>query len=171
MPAFQDLNPNLKPNPQAKRLPTEIYLALLHLCIQVPVFQMSSQVVKTVLDDMKSSNTRQSTVNLDRHFGVALQQYHDAWMCADAENKSTCVYQRWMYKPETFIQEHCEVDSKEEDVQEATSEVPLEGLEDAGCNEQFYWDLWSTEDTQLKDVIFTQQRVDMLVKHIGATLL
>ncbi|KFH69075.1 hypothetical protein MVEG_05877 [Podila verticillata NRRL 6337] len=171
MPAFQDLNPNLKPNPQAKRLPTEVYLALLHLCIQLPVFRMSSQVVKTVLDDMKSSSARQSTVNLDRHLGAALQQYHDIWICAEAENKSTCVYQRWMYKPETFIQAHCEVDSKDRDIQEATSEVPLEGLEDAGCNEQFYWDLWSAEDTQLKDVIFTQQRVEMLIKHIDATLL
>ncbi|KAF9311970.1 hypothetical protein BG003_006768 [Podila horticola] len=166
MPAFQDLNPTLKPNPQAKRLPTDIYLALLHLCIQVPDFRMSSQVVKTVLDDLKSSSGRQSSVNLDRHLGAALQQYHDTWIC-EAENKA-CVYQRWMYKPETFIQEQCE--DKDGEVQGAKSEVPLEGLEEIECNEQFYWDMWCAEDAQLKDMIFTPQRADMLVKHI-ATLL
>ncbi|KAG0353768.1 hypothetical protein BG005_007016 [Podila minutissima] len=169
MSIFQDLNPTLKPSPQAKRLPTEIYLALLHLCIQVPIFRMSSQVVKTVLDDMKSSSGRQSSVNLDRHLGAALQQYHDVWICAEAENKA-CIYQRWMYKPEAFIQEHCENSKDGEEFQDAKSEVPLEGLEKVGCNEQFYWDIWSAEDAQLKDVIFTQQRVEMLVKHIAALL-
>ncbi|KAG0098939.1 hypothetical protein BGZ93_009822 [Podila epicladia] len=168
-PAFQDLNPTLKPSPQAKRLPTEIYLALLHLCIQVPIFQMSSQVVKTVLDDMKSSSGRQSSVNLDRHLGAALQQYHDIWICAEAENEA-CIYQRWMYKPEAFIQEHCENSQDGDESQEVKSKVSLEGLEKVECNEQFYWDMWSAEDAQLKDVIFTQQRADMLVKHITALL-
>ncbi|KAG0025105.1 hypothetical protein BGZ81_007413 [Podila clonocystis] len=167
IPVFQDLNPTLKPNPQAKRLPIEIYLALLHLCIQVPVFRTSSQVVKTVLDDMKNSSVRQSSVNLDRHLAAALQQYHDTWVC-EVENKAACVYLQWMYKPETFVQEHCK--DKDRESQEAKSDVPLEGLEGIECNEQFYWDLWSAKDEQLKNMIFTQQRVDMLVKHI-ATLL
>ncbi|KAG0030129.1 hypothetical protein BGZ82_007581 [Podila clonocystis] len=167
IPAFQDLNPTLKPNSQAKRLPTEIYLALLHLCIQVPVLRMSSQVVKTILDDMKNSSGRQSSVNLDRHLAAALQQYHDTWLC-DVENKAACVYLQWMYKPETFVQEHGK--DKDGEFHEAKSEVPLEGLEGIECNEQFYWDLWSAEDEQLKNVVFTQQRVDMLVKHIAALL-
>ncbi|KAG0345271.1 hypothetical protein BG004_003825 [Podila humilis] len=167
MAVFQDLNPSLKPNAQAKRLPSEIYLALVHLCIQVPVFRMSSQVVKTILDDMNTSTGRQSSCHLDRHLAAALQQYHDTWMCEETETKTSCVYQRWMYRPESFVEEHVERHSEEDAV---SIDVPLEGVADMVCNDEMYWDLWSADDVPLKDMIFTQQRVDMLAKHIATHL-
>ncbi|KAF9405533.1 hypothetical protein BGZ94_003487 [Podila epigama] len=177
LPVLQGLNPTLKANAQAKRLPTEIYLALLHMCIQVPVFRVSSQIVKTVLDDMAASTSRSSACHLDQHLAAALQQYHDTWMCADVDAKASCVYRRWMYKPEKDIQEHIKDNESESDsdsdVQGNNSDdqATLEGMEDVGCNDAFFWDLWSADDAQLKDVLFTQQRVALLVKHIRATLL
>ncbi|KAG0280551.1 hypothetical protein BGZ95_009674 [Linnemannia exigua] len=87
---LQDLNPTfLNPNIQARRLPSELYLALLHLCIQVPLsgVNVSSQVVKTIVADMISSRPGQQPANLDRHLAAALQFYHDRWMCRTQELK------------------------------------------------------------------------------------
>ncbi|KAF9971618.1 hypothetical protein BGZ65_010309, partial [Modicella reniformis] len=58
MPVFQELNPTLRPNPQARRLPMNVYLALLHLCIHVPAFKVSSHVIKTIIDDIAADSGR-----------------------------------------------------------------------------------------------------------------
>jgi hypothetical protein len=88
---LQDLNPTLiHPNTLiARRLPTELYLALLHLCIQVPLsgVSVSSQVVKTIVADMVSTRPGQQPANLDRHLAAALQVFHDRWMCRAVELK------------------------------------------------------------------------------------
>ncbi|KAK3839646.1 MAG: hypothetical protein J3R72DRAFT_447731 [Linnemannia gamsii] len=87
---LQHLNPTfLHPNIQARRLPSELYLALLHLCIQVPLsgVHVSSQVVKTIVTDMISSRPGQQPANLDRHLAAGLQFYHDRWMCRVQELK------------------------------------------------------------------------------------
>ncbi|KAF9147852.1 hypothetical protein BG015_010437 [Linnemannia schmuckeri] len=86
---LQDLNLTLQPTIQARRLPTELYLALLHLCIQVPLsgVSVSSQVVKTIVADMVSTKPGQQPANLDRHLAAALQVYHDRWMCRTVELK------------------------------------------------------------------------------------
>ncbi|KAF9576147.1 hypothetical protein EC968_010270 [Mortierella alpina] len=84
---LQDLNPTLEPNPQARRLPNELYLALLHLCIQVPLSGLSTsfKVVKTIVSDMMSTLAGQQPANLDSHLAAALQFYHDRWMCRPQE--------------------------------------------------------------------------------------
>ncbi|KAF9950842.1 hypothetical protein BGZ72_007559 [Mortierella alpina] len=86
---LQDLNPTLQPNPQARRLPNELYLALLHLCIQVPLSGLSTsfKVVKTIVSDMMSTLAGQQPANLDSHLAAALQFYHDRWMCRPQELK------------------------------------------------------------------------------------
>ncbi|KAG0284185.1 hypothetical protein BGZ96_011452 [Linnemannia gamsii] len=88
---LQDLNPTLIQSHTlvARRLPTELYLALLHLCIQVPLsgVGVSSQVVKTIVADMVSSRPGQQPANLDRHLAAALQVFHDRWMCRAVELK------------------------------------------------------------------------------------
>ncbi|KAG0293162.1 hypothetical protein BGZ98_002305, partial [Dissophora globulifera] len=116
MSIFQELNPTLKPNPQARHLPTELYLALIHLCIQVPVYRISSQVVQTIVADMRSESGR-PLQPLDRHFAAALQCYHDSWMCIhEATETGTdgsdtrirhgkCDYFEWMYKSDEEIEE------------------------------------------------------------------
>ncbi|KAF9102386.1 hypothetical protein BGX29_004648 [Mortierella sp. GBA35] len=80
---------NLQANIQVRRLPSELYLALLHLCIQVPLsgVSVSSQVVKTIVADMISTKPGQQPANLDRHLAAALQYYHDQWMCLTQELK------------------------------------------------------------------------------------
>ncbi|KAF8946203.1 hypothetical protein BGZ47_001091 [Haplosporangium gracile] len=113
MPVFQDLNVTLKTNPQARRLAPELYLALLHLCIHVPVFRISSQVVKTIVNDMSGGSARQ-VPHLDLHLSAALQSYHDTWMCSvgsatidddhDA-NRDKCDYFEWMYQSEETFQD------------------------------------------------------------------
>jgi hypothetical protein len=112
MPAFQELNSTLKANPQARRLAPELYLALLHLCIHVPVFKISSQVVKTVVSDMSAGSARQ-VPHLDLHLAAALQSYHDTWMCSvggtPQEDSDTdadmCNYYEWMYQSEEDFQD------------------------------------------------------------------
>ncbi|CAO3566440.1 unnamed protein product [Mortierella alpina] len=86
---LQDLNPTLQPNPLARRLPNELYLALLHLCIQVPLsgLSTSSKVVQTIVSDMMSTHAGQQPANLDSHLAAALQFYHDRWMCRPQELK------------------------------------------------------------------------------------
>ncbi|KAF9954517.1 hypothetical protein BGZ70_010537 [Mortierella alpina] len=86
---LQDLNPTLQPNPQARRLPNELYLALLHLCIQVPLSGLSTsfKVVQTIVSDMMSTHGGQQPANLDSHLAAALQVYHDRWMCRPQELK------------------------------------------------------------------------------------
>ncbi|KAF9132700.1 hypothetical protein BGW39_011563 [Mortierella sp. 14UC] len=112
MPVFQELNPTLKANPQARRLAPELYLALLHLCIHVPVFRISSQVVKTIVSDMSAGSARQ-VPHLDLHLAAALQSYHDTWMCSvggthheDSESdEDKCTYYEWMYQSEEDFQD------------------------------------------------------------------
>lgn len=113
MPVFQELNATLKANPQARRLAPELYLALLHLCIHVPVFRISSQVVKTIVNDMSAGSARQ-VPHLDVHLAAALQCYHDTWMCsvgAATHNEgheasdNRCDYYEWMYQSEEAFQE------------------------------------------------------------------
>ncbi|ORZ11702.1 hypothetical protein BCR41DRAFT_356787 [Lobosporangium transversale] len=123
---FQELNPTLKPNPQARRLPTELYLALLHLCIHVSTYRISSQVVKTIVDDMTSSFGRQ-LYQLDYHLAAAMQCFHDSWMVCphrdscfeDAEENlvraaceggrgqtpKKCIYYEWMYQSDEYVEE------------------------------------------------------------------
>ncbi|KAF9294847.1 hypothetical protein BGZ74_011076 [Mortierella antarctica] len=122
--SLQDLNPTLSPNPQARRLPSELYLALLHICIQVPDKRLSLQVVKTIVADMTISVGHQAC-DLDRHLAAALQMYHDRWMClpvpvipvrrfekdpVEDEEPSApdtgCNFREWMYRSEEYIQEH-----------------------------------------------------------------
>ncbi|KAF9330384.1 hypothetical protein BG006_006678 [Podila minutissima] len=122
--SLQDLNPTLSPNPQARRLPSELYLALLHICIQVPDKRLSLQVVKTIVADMTISVGHQAC-DLDRHLAAALQMYHNRWMClpvpaipvrrfekdpVEDEEPSApdtgCIFREWMYRSEEYIQEH-----------------------------------------------------------------
>ncbi|KAK3807506.1 MAG: hypothetical protein J3R72DRAFT_464770 [Linnemannia gamsii] len=112
MPVFQELNSTLKANPQARRLAPELYLALLHLCIHVPVFRISSQVVKTIVNDMSAGSARQ-VPHLDLHLAAALQSYHDTWMCSvggdhredDESDDDKCNYYEWMYQSEEAFQD------------------------------------------------------------------
>ncbi|KAF9148213.1 hypothetical protein BG015_010068 [Linnemannia schmuckeri] len=113
MPVFQDLNATLKANPQARRLAPELYLALLHLCIHVPVFRISSQIVKTIVNDMSAGSARQ-VLHLDLHLSAALQSYHDTWMCSvgsttnddgHGANDDKCDYFEWMYQSEEAFQD------------------------------------------------------------------
>lgn len=113
MPVFQELNATLKAYPQARRLAPELYLALLHLCIHVPVFRISSQVVKTIVSDMSAGSARQ-VPHLDLHLAAALQSYHDTWMCSVGgtthdedydSNDDKCDYYEWMYQSEEAFQD------------------------------------------------------------------
>ncbi|KAG0091293.1 hypothetical protein BGZ92_001027 [Podila epicladia] len=123
--SLQDLNPTLSPNPQARRLPSELYLALLHICIQVPDKMLSFRVVKTIVADMMTSVGHQAC-DLDRHLAAALQMYHDRWMClpepvtpvrrfekdpVEEEEElpaadTGCIFREWMYRSEEYIREH-----------------------------------------------------------------
>ncbi|KAF9115620.1 hypothetical protein BGX27_007199 [Mortierella sp. AM989] len=129
---LQDLNPTLIPSVQARRLPSELYLALLHLCIQVPLsgIQQSFRVVKTITTDMMSNKSGQQPANLDRHLAAALQFYHDQWMCRPQElkvrrgsccdigkdnNSKTgnryegddgCIFREWMYRSDEYVLKH-----------------------------------------------------------------
>lgn len=121
--ALQELNPTLAPNPQARRLPSELYLAFLHLCIHVPDKTLSLQVVKTIVADMMTS-VGQQACDLDRHLAAALQMYHDRCMCipvpvvpgrrfekdpVEEEPSSPdpgCIFREWMYRSEDYIREH-----------------------------------------------------------------
>ncbi|KAG0260447.1 hypothetical protein BG011_001883 [Mortierella polycephala] len=92
---LRDLNPTLQPNLYTRRLPNELYLALLHLCIQVPLsgLEQSSRVLKTIVTDMMSTSPLgQQPANLDRHLAAALQVYHDRWMCRPKELKKRDPY-------------------------------------------------------------------------------
>ncbi|KAG0026207.1 hypothetical protein BGZ81_006552 [Podila clonocystis] len=123
---LQELNPTLAPNPQARRLPSELYLALLHLCIQVPDKTLSLHVVKTIVADMMTS-VGQQACDLDRHLAAALQMYHDRCMClpvpavlkrrfekdpveeeeeAPSAPDTGCIFREWMYRSEEYIQGH-----------------------------------------------------------------
>lgn len=138
---FQDLNPTLVPNPQARRLPSELYLALLHLCIQVPDKTISLQVVKTVVADMMTS-VGQQACDLDRHLAAALQMYHDRWMCSPVpavperrfekdpvEEVSPspvdtgCIFREWMYRSEDYIREHALSSSNSSSASISTSDL------------------------------------------------
>ncbi|KAG0204777.1 hypothetical protein BGX28_003394 [Mortierella sp. GBA30] len=133
---LQDLNPTLQPSQQARRLPSELYLALLHLCIQVPLsgLTITSRVVKTIVADTMSTKGGQQPANLDTHLAAALQFYHDRWMCRPQELKERtptctrasvnncerelvsvedqnspsegCIFHGWMYQPDDYILKH-----------------------------------------------------------------
>ncbi|KAF9192574.1 hypothetical protein BGZ50_008405 [Haplosporangium sp. Z 11] len=106
---LQALNPTLQPNLHTRRLPNELYLALLHLCIQVPLsgLEQSSRVVKAIVTDMMSTSPPgQQPANLDRHLAAALQVYHDRWMCRPKKLK-----ERDPYDPR--YPGHCDVDDGE----------------------------------------------------------
>ncbi|KAF9353997.1 hypothetical protein BGX26_008247 [Mortierella sp. AD094] len=128
---LQELNPTLSPNIQARRLPSELYLALLHLCVQVPLsgIQQSFRVVKAITTDMMSIKSGQQPANLDRHLAAALQFYHDQWMCRPLELKERrgsrgssccnssktahqqevdemtggCIFHEWMYRSDEYV--------------------------------------------------------------------
>lgn len=44
----------------------------------------------------------------------------------------------------------------------------MEGLDDDTCNERFYWDMWSREDTVLQQIQFSRRRARMLWRHVAA---
>ncbi|KAG0046956.1 hypothetical protein BGZ83_007886 [Gryganskiella cystojenkinii] len=178
MPVFQDLNPTLKPNPQAKSLPVQLYLGWLHLCIQVPVFRLSSMVVKTIVADLHQSEAGAKAIRQDNHLAVALQSYHDTWMCsqvsltAEEESSTTsCVFFESMYKP----LDPNESQSEEPLLKENEIEVAVDGeagsAVSSSCNENLHWDLWSDSDPALKDVQFTPQRATKLWDHVAQALL
>ncbi|KAI1319144.1 hypothetical protein EDD11_004787 [Mortierella claussenii] len=194
MPVFQELNPSLKPNLQARRLPTELYLALLHLCIQMPVYRISSQVVKTIVADMTMESGRQLH-RLDHHLAAALQCFHDTWMvCPRTESSNDgddgvskkCVYFEWMYQSEAYVQEQIEASRRLSAVSSASSttsnhaaeEIHCEGADvdaddqegEETCNDRLYWDLWSSEDMALKEIRFSTVKAKMLWKHVAQVL-
>ncbi|KAI8350304.1 hypothetical protein B0O80DRAFT_458689 [Mortierella sp. GBAus27b] len=119
-----------------RRLPNELYLALLHLCVQVPLsgIQQSVQVVKTIVTDMMSTRSGQQPAHLDRHLAAALQVFHDQWLCRPQELKGRsrdehhadqrrgsssssskdttcsgsegCLFHGWMYRPDDHVQKY-----------------------------------------------------------------
>lgn len=138
---LQDLNPTLVPNPQARRLPSELYLALMHLCIQVPDKTISLQVVKTIVADMMTS-VGQQACDLDRHLAAALQMYHDRWMClpvpavpvrrfekdpveevSPSLTDTGCIFREWMYRSEEYIREHASSSSNSSSASTSTSDL------------------------------------------------
>ncbi|KAF9987416.1 hypothetical protein BGZ75_000629 [Mortierella antarctica] len=185
MTIFQDLNPSLKPSAHARRLSPELYLALLHLCIQIPVFRISAQVVKTIVDDMTASSGR-PPMCLDYQLAAALQCFHDSWMCSIEAASSTegsasdqqvhgikCGYHEWMYRSEEEIQS----DSTEASTtlsgsleDEVTAETST-GSPQTSCNEDFYWDFWSSEDLALKNILFSRRKATMLFQHMAQALM
>ncbi|KAF9572726.1 hypothetical protein EC968_009541 [Mortierella alpina] len=183
---FQDLNPSLKTNPHARRLSPELYLALLHLCIQIPVFRISSQVVKTIVDDMTASSG-QPPLSLDYQLAAALQCFHDSWMCsveavAPAEGLGSdqqahavkCDYYEWMYRPEEEIHNDSNAEAAPtssgslED--EVVAETATQSLQ-TSCNDDFYWDFWSSENVALKNILFSRRKASMLLQHIAQALM
>ncbi|KAF9581602.1 hypothetical protein BGW38_001328 [Lunasporangiospora selenospora] len=188
IPMFQELNPALQPNKHARRLPSELYLALLHLSLQIPVYRMSSRVVRTILDDMTSDLAAEPGCSLDRHFAAALQGYHDTWMCVmDAPRRSSssgtsdsqqsavvvkrCVYHEWMFKSDEAIQEHLvkmenEAEADREGAEEKEDESKPISETKEGCNDKLYWNLWNDEDAMLKDMRFSEKKAKMLLQHI-----
>ncbi|KAF9945771.1 hypothetical protein BGZ72_000986 [Mortierella alpina] len=185
MTVFQDLNPSLKPNPHARRLSPELYLALLHLCIQIPVFRISSQVVRTIVDDMAASSGR-PPLCLDYQLAAALQCFHDSWMCSvetsapvkesasdQQEHPIKCRYHECMYRSEEEIQN----DSAEAaptlsgSLEDEIAADTLTELPRTSCNEEFYWDFWSCEDVALKNILFSRRRATLLLQHIAQALL
>ncbi|KAG0254968.1 hypothetical protein BG011_005410 [Mortierella polycephala] len=197
MPVFQELNPTLKPNPHARQLTSGLYLALLHLCIHVPMFKISSQVVKTIMDDMTAGLGRQ-LCPLDRHLAAALQCYHDTWMCSREtlaseydsasgleQHTSKCMFHEWMYKSDEDVKKHsaelwADVDAGASDTDSSLTELE-KGVEEAqrsfgsakqeSCNDQLYWDLWSDEDPALQGVQFSREKGNMLWRHVAEVLL
>ncbi|KAG0064637.1 hypothetical protein BGZ90_002112 [Linnemannia elongata] len=145
MPVFQELNATLKANPQARRLAPELYLALLHLCIHVPVFRISSQVVKTIVNDMSAGSARQ-VPHLDLHLAAALQSYHDTWMCSvggtthdedHGPDDDNCDYYEWMYQSEEAFQDQLSKISRlsSQSVMSMTSATSGSGSVDAVVDE------------------------------------
>lgn len=137
---LQDLNPTLHPTILARRLPTELYLALLHLCIQVPLsgVSASSQIVKTIVADMVSTKPGQQPANLDRHLAAALQVYHDRWMCRTVELKGRQRCQSSSGQ-KTHIGQSDIGEGKLEEVDLETEEIEHDGadseeeIEEGGC--------------------------------------
>ncbi|KAF9382138.1 hypothetical protein CPC16_009503 [Podila verticillata] len=138
---LQGLNPTLVPNPQARRLPSELYLALLHLCIQVPDKTISLQVVKTIVADMMTI-VGQQACDLDRHLAAALQMYHDRWMClpvpvvperrfekdpveevSPSLADTGCIFREWMYRSEEYIREHASSSSNSSSASTSSSDL------------------------------------------------
>ncbi|KAF9435494.1 hypothetical protein BGZ76_006179 [Entomortierella beljakovae] len=179
---FQDLNPSLKPCSQVRHLPSEIYLALLHLCILTPIYRISSQVVRTIIADMTSS-TGQPLYKMDLHLAAALQCYHDSWMTCpssvevegEAENQK-CHFYEWMYRSDESVNEQTLNDvgtnGGSKDLEDSV--LSLDGEEqrsDETCNSNLYWDMWTESDTALQDIKFSKDKADMLWKHIAWALL
>ncbi|KAG0211288.1 hypothetical protein BGX28_008233 [Mortierella sp. GBA30] len=199
MTVFQDLNPSVKPNSHARHLSPDIYLALLHLCIQVPVYRISSQVVRTIVDDMMTSSGG-NVVEVDYHLAAALQCYHDSWMCSidpiapkedcgssHGKAGTSCIYHEWMYQTDEYVEKHIRTKNRlstvsgtssgSDDVGEADTAVDELRMESEGSghdcnyNEQLYWDLWSSEDEVLKSIRFSRTKAIMLWKHVAQALL
>ncbi|KAK3806781.1 MAG: hypothetical protein J3Q66DRAFT_358462 [Benniella sp.] len=189
MPVFQDLNPTLKPNLQARRLPAEIYLAILHLSIHVPAYRISSRVVRTVIDDMERPRSY-----LDHHISAALQSFHDTWMCSiDVETteehessyiqQNKCHYREWMYKSDEEVQEYIAAyklssasegsgpNGHSEPVTNMVKELDNQQDPESTCNDRLYWDLWSNEDAPLKNMQYSRTKALMLWKHFTQLLL
>ncbi|KAF9978051.1 hypothetical protein BGZ73_003978 [Actinomortierella ambigua] len=160
VPVFQELSPLLVPSAHARVLPNELYLALLQLCIQVPVWEISSKVVQTIVSDIKLGMSRDddSKLVVDKDMAAALQCFHDTWMCtvpgSDEEKSRQCSFQAWMYRDDEAAQQGQEVDG---------SEVP-------SCNEHEYWNLWSKQDSRLTRLVYSPSRVSVLVEHVEQTL-
>ncbi|KAG0277824.1 hypothetical protein BGZ95_005267 [Linnemannia exigua] len=201
MPVFHELNSTLKANPQARRLAPELYLALLHLCIHVPVFRISSQVVKTIVSDMSAGSARQ-VPHLDLHLAAALQSYHDTWMCSggdhredDESDDDKCNYYEWMYQSEEAFQDQLSkanrlstqsvmsiasvtsgngVEAAVDELEKELEEAQLafgSGINGETCNDQLYWDLWLMEDAALESVQFSKKKATMLWTHVSKALL
>jgi hypothetical protein len=173
---FQELNSTLKPNIQASHLPAELYLALLHLCIQMPVYRISGQVVTTIISDMTSS-AGYPLHRIDYHLAAALQCYHDSWMvCSSSEEvagekKEKCVYREWMYQSDEYVNEYIQQSLKNESNPPPSEMTPATSDEKKTCNDNLYWNIWSENDTALKDIRYTPERAEMLWKHISQVLL
>ncbi|KAF9158119.1 hypothetical protein DFQ26_007957 [Actinomortierella ambigua] len=170
VPVFQELSPLLEPSSHARILPNEIYLALLHLCIQVPVWEISSEVVRTIVADLKLGMAREgdSKLVVDGDIAAALQCYHDTWMCAAAvtpeqqqqqasgeveEGGKQCSFRAWMYRNDGVQQGQALDDS----------EVP-------SYNEHEYWNLWSKHDGRLTQLVYSPGRVSALLEHVEQVL-
>ncbi|KAG0226077.1 hypothetical protein BGW41_004276 [Actinomortierella wolfii] len=160
-PVFQELSPLLVPSPHARILPNEIYLALLHLCIQVPVWEISSKVVHTIVADMKLGMSKEGDdkFSVDGEIAAALQCYHDTWMCATApestENEKRCKFQALMYR-----------EAEDQEVVDHTSP----SSKAPSCDEHGYWNLWSKQDSRLTRLLYSPSRASELIEHIEQAL-
>ncbi|CAO3566302.1 unnamed protein product [Mortierella alpina] len=183
MTVYQDLNPSLRPNPQTRRLSPEVYLALLHLCIQIPVFRISSQVVKTIVDDMTASSGL-PPLSLDYQLAAALQCFHDSWMCtsevaAQIEGSASdqqaramkCRFHDWMYRSEEELLNDSAkaTPTLAGSLKDEATETSTGSLR-TSCNEDFYWDFWSREDVALKNILFSHRKATMLMQHVAHAL-